>query len=143
MAAEKAPTRAAAYGDLLERVGGRWPPVTGVGIYGEGEGPDRNEGLVLLYEHETAGFSEFLHQEFGLFEFQLRSFVSGAFFAASRPARGGDSISHGTAGALTGTFGCLVQDPARNPYLLSCNHVIAACNAARMGDEVWKPGADH
>jgi hypothetical protein len=54
----------------------------------------------------------------------------------------GNSISYGAEFSDTGTLGCIVNDVARNEYLLSCNHIIANYNNAALGDPIWMPGCD-
>lgn len=56
-----------------------------------------------------------------------------------RPVEGGVSGSHPSANP--GTLGCLVQavgNPGRR-FILSCNHVLANCGQARLGDPVLEP----
>ncbi len=56
-----------------------------------------------------------------------------------RPAAGGASIGHYQVTA--GTLGCVVHDRASGRRLiLSNNHVLANCNAARRGDPILQPG---
>jgi hypothetical protein len=52
----------------------------------------------------------------------------------------GDSISHGSNYSDTGTLGCIVSDVAHSEYLLSCNHIIANYNDAKLGTPIWVPG---
>jgi hypothetical protein len=57
------------------------------------------------------------------------------------PLNGGDSISHFL--APLGTVGVAVRDPFRPRQLLvlSCNHVLAELNHARLGDPVLQPAS--
>jgi hypothetical protein len=56
-----------------------------------------------------------------------------------RPAPPGVSIGH--ASVTSGTFGCVVRDRKFGTRLiLSNNHVLADCNAARSGDAILQPG---
>ncbi len=63
--------------------------------------------------------------------------------AAARPVKGGQSMGIGSIGGASGTMGCVVKSRSSNDrYALSCNHVIAALNAATKGTTpVWAPGA--
>ena len=57
----------------------------------------------------------------------------------ARPAPLGYSVGHPSITA--GTIGGRVKDAAGNVYILSNNHVLAASNAARLGDPALQPGA--
>lgn len=48
-------------------------------------------------------------------------------------------VSVGHFKILAGTLGCVVTK-GDTRYILSNNHVLANCNAAANGDEVWQPG---
>jgi hypothetical protein len=54
-----------------------------------------------------------------------------------RPAQPGISIGHHDITA--GTFGLLVHRDGA-PFILSNNHVLADCNAAKIGDTIYQPG---
>ncbi len=54
-----------------------------------------------------------------------------------RPAPGGVSIGHESITA--GTLGCLVRREGQL-FILSNNHVLAASNAAQVGDSILQPG---
>jgi hypothetical protein len=54
-----------------------------------------------------------------------------------RPAPGGVSIGHRDITA--GTLGCLVRKGGQS-FILSNNHVLAASNAAQIGDPILQPG---
>jgi hypothetical protein len=59
----------------------------------------------------------------------------------ARPTRCGVSIGHRAITA--GTLGCLVKrtnDTADDKFILSCNHVLADCNRATIGDPILEPG---
>lgn len=59
------------------------------------------------------------------------------------PLRGGDSLSHPR--IYNGSSGCLVTRPSETQpgklelFVLSANHVLAACNEARLGDGILHP----
>lgn len=53
------------------------------------------------------------------------------------PTMGGVSIGH--VSGPTGTLGCVVNK-AGAMFILSNNHVIAACNCGKVGDAVVHPG---
>jgi hypothetical protein len=55
-----------------------------------------------------------------------------------RPLRIGSSVGH--ASGTTGTLGCFVRQADGRVKMLSNNHVLAAENAARVGDAVLQPG---
>ena len=55
-----------------------------------------------------------------------------------RPASGGTSVGLAYVNGA-GTFGCLVEDPAGDRYLLSNNHVIADINRAPIGSPIIQP----
>ena len=55
-----------------------------------------------------------------------------------RPASGGASVGLAYVNGA-GTFGCLVEDPAGDRYLLSNNHVIADINRAPIGSPIIQP----
>jgi hypothetical protein len=60
-----------------------------------------------------------------------------------RPTSCGVSIGHPEITA--GTLGCLVKrsgDNSNEVFILSCNHVLANCNKASLGDPILEPGAD-
>lgn len=59
----------------------------------------------------------------------------------ARPVRCGVSVGHRAVTA--GTLGCLVKrvnDMSGERFILSCNHVLADCNKATVGDPVLEPG---
>jgi len=51
----------------------------------------------------------------------------------------GVSIGHFRIGA--GTLGCLGEKDGRR-FVVSNNHVLADCNQAAIGDEIWQPGCN-
>ena len=55
-----------------------------------------------------------------------------------RPASGGTSVGLAYVNGA-GTFGCLVEDPAGDRYLLSNNHVLADINRAPIGSPIIQP----
>lgn len=67
-------------------------------------------------------------------------FFTREFTARERPAPSGISIGHPSITA--GTLGCLVTDNTDGlRCILSNNHVLAAANAARIGDLIIQPGS--
>ena len=58
--------------------------------------------------------------------------------ARHRPASGGASVGLAYVNGA-GTFGCLVEDPAGDRYLLSNNHVLADINRAPIGSPIIQP----
>lgn len=58
--------------------------------------------------------------------------------AKHRPALGGVSIGHYSITA--GTLSCLAYNAAGTRYILSNNHVLAACNNGSPGDDIYQPG---
>ena len=84
----------------------------------------------LLESTEEVGALRFSAPDFALVE-------TGAIQAASRPAAGGDGIQ--LRNGPPGTLGCMVRDHQQNELFLSCNHVIAECNNAQMGDPIDEP----
>ena len=61
----------------------------------------------------------------------------------SRPTSCGVSIGHPAITA--GTLGCLVKrlgDNSDEAFILSCNHVLADCNNADLGDPILEPGPE-
>lgn len=61
----------------------------------------------------------------------------------ARPTGCGVSISHPDVTA--GTLGCLVRragEMGDERFILSCNHVLANCNKASIGDPILEPGAE-
>ncbi len=112
----------------------------GAGVTEDGSLP----GLVIFVERESAMADALFAtlQSEGV-PTTLRTGVS--FLAAgARPAKGGQSIGHGTANGASGTIGCVVKAPSGGTrYVLTCNHVIAELNAAHKGTTaVWAPGAN-
>jgi hypothetical protein len=69
----------------------------------------------------------------------LREAASADTRPRDRPVRGGDSIAHFR--SLLGTAGVVMPDPAdpAATVVLSCNHVLAELNRARLGDPVLQP----
>ncbi len=61
-----------------------------------------------------------------------------------RPAMGGDSVGHPAITAGTAGAGCydasVMPGIPRRYYILSNNHVLAASNAANIGDPIYQPG---
>ena len=57
------------------------------------------------------------------------------------PALGGVSICNFTSLGGTGTLGCKVKKntPDSDEYILSCNHIIACCDTASLGDFIIQP----
>jgi hypothetical protein len=64
--------------------------------------------------------------------------VATRFTGRYRPAPGGSSIGHPAVTA--GTLGCLMVRNNNHLCILSNNHVMANCNAARLGDPILQPG---
>jgi|SRR5690349_3976655 len=64
----------------------------------------------------------------------------GDIMTCQRPTRCGVSIGH--VNVTAGTLGCLVgRRPGDNhSYILSNNHVLAACDSASIGDPILEPG---
>jgi hypothetical protein len=61
----------------------------------------------------------------------------------ARPTCCGVSIGHRDITA--GTLGCLVKrsgDDSDDSFILSCNHILANCNNAVVGDPILEPGAE-
>jgi hypothetical protein len=114
--------------------------IAGIGVTGDRD-RERIAALVTSPVPEKTFAEELDRAGFGSIEFEMR--VSGdieELSAASVPglAQGGDSIR--VAGGPNGTLGCLVRDNRfHQEMLLSCNHVIARCNAANTGDDVFSP----
>ena len=130
--------------------------IVGVGF---GRTADRGEDVLNVYAGKgatSAGVRARLRSRYGLSEAQLRSLPinivrSGAFRAqanssAFRPAPNGVSV--GRPASETGTSGLLTVGRTaprdQRLLLLSCNHVLANCNAGAFGDLITQPGPlDH
>src|SRR5579863_6767446 len=84
----------------------------------------------LLESTEEVGSFRFSAPDFDLVE-------TGTIHAASRPAAGGDGIQ--LRNGPPGTLGCMVHHQKRSEFFLSCNHVIADCNNAQVGDPIDEP----
>jgi len=50
-------------------------------------------------------------------------------------------LSIGHLEGMSGTLGGFLENEDEEKYLLSCNHVIALCNQAEIGDLIYQPGA--
>jgi len=135
-------------------VGIRPPQSRAPGIVSDSVGP-ADEPAINLYvrrkltaaEARQAATQELRIDAFKDDRLPLNVIVTGevkalAWTGSLRPAPNG--ISVGVTGGETGTSGCLATglNPPRNTRLLliSNNHVIANCNAAKYGDPIIQPG---
>lgn len=116
-------------------IDGHPPPITGVGIAEE-------ERICILYA--TSEFTverSLILDILGGTDVPIEHVVSGPILLSARPAQGGDSISCVSPGNRTGSIGCVVHDPAMQPLVLSCNHVLALANAGvPQVEEIRQPG---
>jgi hypothetical protein len=114
-------------------------PVVGVAMGPGDRGP---LALHVLLREEVPEFLAALAGLAWLEPFEIQRLVIGDTRAIARPTLGGDSLGEGVHGGRSGTFGCLVEDPMGDPYLVSCNHVIAGLNSRKRGiDLVWQPSS--
>ncbi len=120
------------------RVDPGMPPVVGVGISEWSRVGGTTLEFLSTVENEALDIDKLLSsQSLGGIPFHVTK--TGRLLASQRPAQGGESIGHHNGD--TGTFGCLVKDDVRRQYILSCNHVLAALNKGKRGqDEIWVPG---
>src|SRR6185503_18251972 len=96
--------------------------------------------VYILLIHDVPGFSTAVRETLGLLDFPIQQLVTGSIVLTVRPSRGGESIGEGKPHGESGTFGCLVEDSAGDPFILSCHHVLAQLNAGTKGvDPVWQP----
>jgi len=109
-------------------------PIVGVGISGTEEDP------VLEFLSTTANADvEMLLRRLKMPAVPCQVTRCSFPKASLRPAKGGDEIGHPLGN--TGTLGCLVENDSGEPFILSCNHVIASLNdGKRHVDETWEPG---
>jgi hypothetical protein len=110
-------------------------PVSGVGA-----APDESVHIFMSekgFKLSDDDFEDF----FGSPPVPVRTRYTGKFIPCGGGAvTAGDSISHSDPFSDTGTLGCIISDIAGKEFLLSCNHVIANHNDAKLGDEIWLPG---
>ncbi len=111
-------------------------------------GRAREYRLAVRVMNRGAGWARSLLQRVpGLAEREI-DFAEGVRYAprarnAPKPPRGeavlqaGGSCGHPNITA--GTLGAFVEDERRY-YALSNNHVLADCDQAKLGDEIWQPG---
>jgi hypothetical protein len=92
-----------------------------------------------FFRQDIDGFSVAIRDILQLRDFRITQRTTGEIVLNSRPALGGDSLGEGAFGGESGTFGCLVEDAANNPFLLTCNHVLSDANNGKSGDPVWQP----
>ncbi len=111
-------------------------PITGVSIGVEEE----RLSLYIFLESQVEGLPQYLSEILRLEQFHLQHIVIGKTRITARPASGGESLGQGVSTGNSGTFGCLVEDPAGNQKLLSCAHVLTEINKGNIGiDEIWQP----
>jgi CARDB protein len=112
------------------------------GVVGTAIGASRDGKLVVRVLLETKSVAGIPATIDGL---PVAAEVTGLLMARSdptlrlRPAPLGYSVGHPSITA--GSIGARVVDPSGNVYVLSNNHVLAASNAASIGDPELQPGA--
>src|SRR5713101_5350751 len=131
------PRSYAEYLDFRLPIDPKKPPVVGIGVSEWKEG-DRTLEFLTAAPEELFNFRKLLDSQ-GFKETPFHVTVTGRILAAARPAQGGDSVGHQNGD--TGTLGCLVERDSGDWLVLSCNHVLAALNRGRRGqDQIWQPG---
>lgn len=114
-------------------------PVNGVALGIEEDGVP---AITLLLREDFPEFSLAISGLLELTEFRIRQLVIGETTLNNRPALGGESLGAGATHGESGTFGCLVEDAARDQYILSCHHVLSPLNGGRAGlDPIWQPSS--
>jgi len=112
-------------------------PVTGIALSLE---EDKQKAVYIFLEKDVHQFASFITTFLGLADFRIKQLTTGLISPSGRPAQGGESLGEGATGGKSGTFGCLVEDAARQTFLLSCNHVLCNVNSGNRGiDPVWQP----